>query len=233
MNLQSSDAFYTNGNIIPVFDHYKNLYNNTSKFCEKLDLTYEDVMVLQKQISLLREKWQVIPNYTFSDLDDTLLSRYPQLEEDKFAMARWPAGNEVVKSMWLKQFIKQYYSPDLVVNKISNITDIILTAWEVENQEAKIQEAELTHLDAIIVPKHELKPRELLYFLLFKLQKLPLTISFFDDKADKLKDQFTVISEFLNNSIISHKVELDPDFPNQVKNIDTKIFSSWVETSSH
>jgi hypothetical protein len=66
----------------------------------------------------------------------------------------------------------------------------------------------------------------LLYFLLFKLQKIPLTISFFDDKAHKLYDQFSVISEFLNNSIISHKVQLNPDIPNQVKNIDTKIFTS-------
>jgi hypothetical protein len=53
--------------------------------------------------------------------------------------------------------------------------------------------------DTLIVPKHSLKPKELLYFILFKLQKLPETISIFDDRVGELSEQLLSISEFLNN----------------------------------
>ena len=226
MVLQSSEDFYSNGNIIPIIDNNDKLYKNTSNLSDKLDLSLDEIVILQKQISNLRKNWKVISNVTFSDLDDTLLSRIPQLEKDKFAMARWPAWNEVIKSMWLKQFITKYYSKDLVVNEIINRTNFILTAWEVNIQEAKIQKTELEMFDTIVVPKHSLKPKELLYFILFKLQKLPETISIFDDRVDELSEQLSSISEFLNNAIIAHKVLLDVNQPNQVKNITTDIYSS-------
>ena len=233
MSLQSSDRFYTNGNIIPVFNNQNQIYDKTMKFCQELNIGYEDIIRLQKQVSFLKSKWQVTQNLTLSDLDDTLLSRIPQLQEDKFALARWHAGNEVVKWMWLKNFINKYYSPDLVVKQISQMTDIILTAWEVANQEAKIQRTNLSDLDTIVVPRHSLKPKELLYHILFRLQKIPKTITFFDDRVEELFDQLILISEFLENSIIAHKVELNPDYPNQIKTIDTKIFTSWEEYSSN
>lgn len=226
MILQSSEGFYTNGNIIPIIDNNNKLYWNISNLSTRLWLSLEEIIVLQKQISYLRENWQVVSNVTFSDLDDTLLSRIPQLEEDQFAMARWPSGNEVVRSIWFKQFIKKYYSKDLVVKEIIDKTNFILTAWEVDIQEAKIQRTGLDIFDTMVVPKHSLKPKELLYFLLFKLQKLPQTITIFDDRVDQLSEQLSSISEFLNNWIITHKVLLDVDFPNQVKSISTDIYSS-------
>jgi hypothetical protein len=55
---------------------------------------------------------------------------------------------------------------------------------------------------------------------------LPETISIFDDRVGELSEQLLSISEFLNNWIIAHKVLLDVDYPNQVKNISTDIFAS-------
>lgn len=226
MNLISSNN-HLNNKIIPVIDSNNKLYNNTADFCNKLNITTTEFMLLQQQLTKLRSTWQMIDNFTFSDLDDTLLSRVEQLNEDKFANTRWPQWNEVIKWMWLSQFIKTYYSPDLVVQGIINKTNLILTAGDVHIQEAKIQQSGLWKYDTIVVPKHSLKPKELLYFLLFKLKKIPQTMPFNDDRVDELEDQLSLISEFLNNNIICNKVELNVDFPNQIKSITTNTYSSW------
>jgi hypothetical protein len=56
MNLQSFGGFYTNEKIIPIFNNPNQIYDKTSKFCEQLDLSLEDIVILQKQISVLTQK---------------------------------------------------------------------------------------------------------------------------------------------------------------------------------
>jgi hypothetical protein len=55
MVLQSSEGFYTNGNIIPIIDKNDKLYKNTHSLSDKLGLTLKEIIILQKQISNLRK----------------------------------------------------------------------------------------------------------------------------------------------------------------------------------
>jgi hypothetical protein len=58
------------------------------------------------------------------------------------------------------------------------------------------------------------------------MKKVPQSITFFDDRIDELHQPIKAISEFLSNTILCHKVELDVDHPNQVKKTDSVAYYS-------
>ena len=219
--------------VIPIsknnigFLQSQELYKNSYDFCEAFGISYQELMQYQNKINQLKSSGKVLSHFVFSDFDDTLYARTPQLESDIFAKARWEEWNLVVDAMWLKKFISKFYSPEWVVSSIKNRTDMILTAGRTDIQNAKVEATGLFHKDTIIVPKQSMKPKAILDFFLYQLWQLPMSFEFYDDRVKKLLPQIELLSEFMQTSIITHNVELDLDFPNQIKNIDSNIYVNW------
>jgi len=112
------NSIITISNQNTIFQNNSEVYDNTHKFCDAFDINLETLILYQKKLSELKNNSQFIDHYVFSDFDDTLYSRTPQLALDMFAKARWEEWNEVVESMWIKKFISEYYSPAWVVESI-------------------------------------------------------------------------------------------------------------------
>lgn len=206
---------------------FNKVFWNITLLCEKLEISYDELYKMQKQINDIQLKWNVIKSITFSDLDDTLFSRLPQLEMDIFAKNRWKAWNLVIDSMWINNFFARFYKPEMLVDDVAKKTDVILTAWEIHIQEWKIQSIWLYDKETIIVPKHSLKPKTMLYYLLYDLEVIPEEIIFNDDRVRELSESFKLMSYFLWNKIKLKEVELDEDHPNIVKNTNTIAYNKW------
>ncbi len=216
-----------------IFQNNSEVYDNTHKFCDAFDISLETLILYQKKLSELKNNAQFIDNYVFSDFDDTLYSRSPQLERDMFAKARWEEGNKVVESMWIKKFISEYYSPTWVVESIKKHTNIVLTAWREDFQSAKLDATVGKKMDRIIVPNQKLKPKEILHHFLFTLEKIPVSFEFYDDRMKPLMKQFQLLSEFLQNTVVVGEVTLDKDFPNKIESIDSNIFVNGKLSQMH
>jgi hypothetical protein len=80
--------------VIPIshqnigFCNNQELYKNSYNFCESFGITYQELMQYQKRINQLKSSGKILSHFVFSDFDDTLYSRTPQLESDEFAKAR-------------------------------------------------------------------------------------------------------------------------------------------------
>ncbi|MCP4523130.1 MAG: hypothetical protein GY828_02825, partial [Candidatus Gracilibacteria bacterium] len=85
------------------------IFSNIQPLCNDLGISFADLMYLQTKLSYLRNNNRIGAKYTFSDLDDTLLSRLPQVGQDQFAKNRGVEGNKVVYSMGLTNYTERYY----------------------------------------------------------------------------------------------------------------------------
>lgn len=184
--------------------------------------------IYQNKLDDLLEKEKSEKSLTFTDFDDTLVSRLPQLNWDKrFRENRWEKGIKLVKEViWLENFLKKYYSSKFIVKDILNRTNIILTAWDKELQEWKLN---YTNIDkeAIIVQKHQDKPIYILKYILDYLWQIPKEIIFIDDKAFKVEEDMQKLSKILNTRVVLQNITLDEK--NFVENytIEQKIFQNW------
>lgn len=219
--------------IVPVsdsnitFSNQQNFFTNVDKFCSRFWITIEDFYRYQIKINELKTQNKFIQHFVFSDFDGTLCSRNPQLELDIFAKTRWSEWNKIVDSMWLTNYIKKFYSEikkDLVVREISDKTNMILTAGSIDLQEAKIQAVDLSYLDTNIVTKHSLKPKAMLDYFLYTIEKIPLSFEFYDDRVTELLPELQLLSDFFQNTIVAHNIELSPDFINKVESSTTSTF---------
>jgi hypothetical protein len=115
----------------------------------------------------------------------------------------------------------------MVVDAIANKTDLILTAWRPFIQNTKIESVGLDHIDTLVVKSHKNKPKLLLYYLLFCLQKIPILLEINDDRIDVINPGFMAISEFLWSIIESNKIVLSKLEPNQIHDVETIQFINW------
>jgi len=88
-------------------------------------------------------------------------------------------------------------------------------------------------MDRIIVPNQKLKPKEILKHFLFTLEKVPASFEFYDDRMKPLIQQFQLLSEFLQNTVITREVTLNKDFPNQIESIDSNVFVNGKLSQMH
>ncbi len=199
---------------------------NPSSYKATLWLDLEDIVRFEnyfKALSLVSKKGKIV----FSDFDDTIFSRTPQLSEDRFEKNRWQAGNDLVEyTIWFENFFQKYYNSEMVVKEISDKTDVILTAWRVVVQKWKLKHTWLENKNSIIVDSHKYKPRAMLsYFLENNIY--PEIIEFNDDKAFKLLEGFKDLSFLLKNVIVLNNVSLSKDRLNQVWDIQTITIKNW------
>lgn len=194
----------------------------TMEFQKNFENNYFDKQKVEKVQKLLNNP--KCSSITFTDFDDTLVSRIPQFKSDeRFVKNRWEAWIKLVyEVIWLKNFLEKYYSSKVVVKDILNKTDIILTAWKQDIQKGKL---EYTNIDkeAIIVEEHKFKPEAILDYIL-EIWQIPESIIFIDDKAFKLEKEFEELSKILQTKIILQNIKLDEnDFVNNYE-IEEKIF---------
>ena len=61
------------------------------------------------------------------------------------------------------------------------------------------------------------------------IKNIPETITFIDDKAFDLSEEFGLLSDILQTKIILENIYLKPENPIEVDHIDKKIFEKWKE----
>ena len=163
---------------------------------------------------------------SFVDFDETLYSRIPQFKKDKrFVERRGQAGIDLVyKEIWKDVFLKDYYHPAWVVKEILSRTDVILTAGIDDLQRWKLEYSGIDK-EALVVAEHKQKPKAVLK----NIKNIPETITFIDDKAFDLSEEFGLLSDILQTKIILENIYLKPENPIEVDHIDKKIFEKWKE----
>ncbi|MBS9775131.1 hypothetical protein KGV52_00295 [Candidatus Gracilibacteria bacterium] len=197
-----------------------------SAYKETLGLDLEQIVSAENQFAYLSACGNIQEKLAFTDFDDTLYSRTPQLTEDRFAKNRGKAGNDLVEfKIGFTNFFEKYYNPELVVSELAQKTDIILTAGRERVQKGKMEYTGLDYLDDIIVKEHKYKPRAILDYCL-KNKTCPKVIEFYDDKAFALTKHFQHLSKLMQNTIILKQVQLSKDTLNQVENIDEIIIQN-------
>ena len=162
---------------------------------------------------------------SFVDFDETLYSRIPQFKKDKrFVERRGQAGIDLVyKEIWKDVFLKNYYNPAWVVKEILSRTDVILTAGIDDLQRWKLEYSGIDK-EALVVAEHKQKPKAVLENILKNIKNIPETITFIDDKAFDLSEEFGLLSDILQTKIILENIYLKPENPIEVDHIDKKIF---------
>ncbi|ATU05122.1 hypothetical protein BKN14_01540 [Candidatus Gracilibacteria bacterium HOT-871] len=167
---------------------------------------------------------------SFVDFDETLYSRIPQFKKDKrFVECRGQAGIDLVyKEIGRDIFLKDYYNPDGVVKDVLSRTDVILTAGIDDLQRGKLEHSGIDK-EALVVAEHKQKPKAVLKYVLKSLKSIPENITFIDDKAFDLSEEFRLLSDILQTKIILENIYLDSEKPTEVDHIDKKIFEKGKE----
>ena len=187
---------------------------------------FETYIWYLKNILQKPKSWDI----SFVDFDETLYSRIPQFKKDKrFVERRWQAWIDLVyKEIWKDIFLKDYYNPDWVVKDVLSRTDVILTAGIDDLQRWKLEYSGIDK-EALVVAEHKQKPKAVLKYVLKSLKNIPENITFIDDKAFDLSEEFRLLSDILQTKIILENIHLDPENPTEVDHIDKKIFEKWKE----
>lgn len=169
-----------------------------------------------------------INSLTFTDFDDTLVSRLPQFKSDKrFIENRWEKWVDLVMNViWLENFLGKYYNWKDVILDILNKTDIILTAWKTELQQWKLQYTWINK-ESVIVEKHSMKPKAMLDYIVNNVWAIPESITFIDDKAFKLEKEFQELSKILQTKIILQNIKIDEKDYTKKYEITEKIYENW------
>lgn len=205
----------------------QNLILNPTRFSRSLWLGLQNIVQVEKILKCIKTSWSIVGVKRFTDFDDTLYSRSPQLSEDRFEKNRWKDWNDLVEhTIWFDNFFQKYYTPEMVVWDVLQQTDIILTAGRPTVQNGKMRYTSTNSIESIIVDEHKVKPRAILNWVL-ENKIFPEEVVFSDDKAFALLEEFKDLSELLWNRIVLQNVVLSKDRINQVEKIDTITIHNW------
>lgn len=174
---------------------------------------------LIKELELLKKYFKNLEKkddyLLVSDFDSTIFSRKEQLEKSKILREnRWDLGNKIIlEKIWLENFINEFYKwkdfPKLMVSKLREKKDLILTAWVKEIQEAKIKATSLENINLKIVKKAQDKPLELIKYIIFELKFIPNKIIIYEDKVNYFLETKNILENFLNTKLEIIFVEMD------------------------
>lgn len=194
------------------------LHNQNNDLNEKslaFNLACELKISLDELYEIINNLEKVDEDLVVSDFDDTLYSRFIQLQNPILSSNRWHAWNTVIveKLWWFWKFVDDYYSEEWLTNFITNIVktniSIILTAWIKEFQELKIKKVWLDNIPKVIVDENSHKPLALLKYIIFEYKKIPRLIKIYDDRVIHLSDKWPELAKLLNTQIKLYEVELD------------------------
>ncbi len=145
-----------------------------------------------------------------TDFDDTIFSRYEQLNwTDELSLLlqknRWNKWNEVIKNIiWIDSFMKKFYEnktfPKDIISTMNPKYDLILTAWYIEIQKAKMKATKLENFPIEIVLHWEEKPQKVLEYII-KIWFIPKKIKIYEDRTQHFEASKKDFEEITNSQL--------------------------------
>jgi hypothetical protein len=153
--------------------------------------------------------------FIMADFDDTIFARKEQLEKEKVLREnRWDKWTKIMKEvLWCDYMVENYYKnksfPKKIINKIEENDWLILTAWDKELQEFKINACNLDNFNLLVVQKAEQKPEELIKYIKNNLDYTPDLIEIYEDRPNYFIENKERIEKELNTKLDIYFVEMD------------------------
>ncbi|NDK09799.1 hypothetical protein GW846_03405 [Candidatus Gracilibacteria bacterium] len=194
-----------------------------------------DLLSLGERLSRLDYRAESTLNVV--DFDDTLYSRYEQLQLKGFQDNRGEMGNKFVRENFgFRKFIEKFYSRSRAVEKILGVvesqtethTSLILTAGMQDLQELKVDSLDICRESvALITVDFALKkPLELIKYIIDTLKYVPGKIIIYEDKPECFEGEMQSIRQLLpKTEIVVDKVFLNPPgMMKQIHSIEQNIY---------
>lgn len=202
---------------------------------QKVSKNIWDLISLAAQIESLAYRPEVTLNVV--DFDDTLYSRYSQLQLPEFQDNRGQAGNILLRDkIGFRNFIEQFYTRSGAVQRILGVVEsqtekhrsLILTAGIKELQEMKVDSIKISRKDVpvISVSDSKSKPRMMLLHIIHRLWYIPGKIIIYEDRPECFEKEMHALRQLLpNTEIVIDKVMLNPPWTvRQIAAIEQNIY---------
>jgi len=196
MELSDFSLFEKTDNNISLWENIENI--ESFLLCLK-QILWMDLFELLSKIEKLKKIDKTLCVY---DFDDTLHTRYFQLQESMFLENRWEKWNKIIKKRywWYEDFVEKYVFPWLLVKEITEMIKLknwlILSAWTEELQKLKIYKSWLNDIPHFIVSKSYFKTFILLKIIL-NSWKIPKKIEIYDDIIKDFLKYIPILKDLL------------------------------------
>ncbi len=153
--------------------------------------------------------------FIISDMDDTLISRKPLLQEQLLVENRGQEGNKVVINHFgihdiITRFYKDQHPPQDIVKKMKEADDaLVLTAGIPEYAHMKYRAARLEEFPLEVVYAGEEKILTTLQYILFELKYIPSEIIVYEDRPQYFVEYREFIEEILGTKLTIMFVEMN------------------------
>lgn len=195
-------------------------------------LWVDSIIWLTKRLSKLPIKKDIVLNVL--DFDDTLYSRFNQLQEPVFQDNRWSEWNRVIRQNGIDNFVNKFYKKTWAVIKLLRILEnqnqnhrsIILTAWENDLQELKCEAIWIVwnKPKVVIVKESKNKPMKMLLEIL-ESWYIPGKIIVYEDRPEFfLWSNWKTLAKMLGIEIVVDHIFLEQDDTTKIARIDQNIF---------
>ncbi len=188
-------------------------------------------------------KLEVHSETTFNivDFDDTLFSRYEQLQRNEFQDNRGEEGNKFLREEFgFRKFIEEFYSRSRAVKRILWVVEwqtekhrsLILTAGMQDLQELKVQSLDISRetVPVVTVDSSHKKPLKMIQYIIKTLGFVPWKIIIYEDRPECFQWEMSALRQLLpRTEIVIDKVVLNPAWSlRQIKSIHQSIYQvSW------
>jgi hypothetical protein len=197
-------------------------------------LSVESIISLSEKITKLNIKSNVVLNVI--DFDDTIYSRFNQLQLPILQDNRWLEWNKVIRKIWIDKYVDNFYKKTCSVikmlkileNQNSNHKSIILTAWEEDLQRLKCRAIWINwnKPKISVVKESKSKPLKLLIDIL-ELGYIPWKIIIYEDRPEIfLWNNWKTLAKMLWIEIVVDHVFLDQNDTTQISEIRQNIFKN-------
>lgn len=195
-------------------------------------MNVDSVIWLTKKLTSLPIKKEIVLNVL--DFDDTLYSRFNQLQDPIYQDNRWSDWNRVLRQVWIDNFVNKFYKRSwaalklikIIENQNYNHRSIILTEWEMDLQKLKCEAVwiEWNKPKVIIVKESKNKPMKMLLEIL-ESWYIPGKIIVYEDRPEFfLWNNWKTLAKMLGIEIVVDHIFLEQDDTTKIAKIDQTIF---------
>ncbi len=138
-----------------------------------------------------------------TDFDNTIFCRNEQIEiSELLRNNRGKKWNDILREIiWIENAMEMFYIgknyPTIITSKLRVNHDLILTAWYIDIQTAKIKACKLNHINYIIVNNPEEKIIETIKYIANILKFIPNKITVYEDKPKYFIEYKYFLQDFL------------------------------------
>ncbi|MDD3793633.1 MAG: hypothetical protein PHI37_02390 [Candidatus Gracilibacteria bacterium] len=195
-------------------------------------LSVDEIIGLAKRLSLLPIKREVVLNVL--DFDDTLYSRFNQLQFPIYQDNRGSEGNKVIRQKGIDNFVSKFYKRSGAVIKLLTILEnqnhnhrsIILTAGENDLQKLRCKAVGIdgNKPKVVVVKESKNKPMKMLLEIL-EQGYIPGKIIVYEDRPEFfLGNNGRTLAKMLGIEIVVDHIFLRQDDTTKIAKIDQNIF---------